>query len=196
MIHSQTDLKEIIMKKLTALTVFLMMSAGAAVAADQMQTVEHGKPMPHEHKHYGKAKHHSKKNGVPFGMAELNLTEEQKSKIKSIVDADRAQQNQNRHSNQIAKLKQNMQAYRTQEQTLFANKNFDEAKARKMIAQRVQQRAELEKKYAERELQKLKKRHALFQVLTPQQQKQYQENQQKKIDEMKKRHAKRFQIND
>ncbi len=185
------------MKKLTAFTVALMMTAGVAVAADQVQTPR-GEPMQQENGRHGKGKR-GDRNGLPFGMEELNLTDAQKTKIKAIMEADRPQRNQNIDSNKLAQMKQKMETYQNQERALMNNANFDENAARRMIAERAQQfsqdRAEMEKNRADRELQMLKKRHAVFQVLTPAQQKQYQENQQKKMAEMQKRHENRFQIN-
>lgn len=188
------------MKKLTAFTVALMMTAGVAVAAEQMQPPR-GEPMQHENGRHGKGMKGMKgdRNGLPFGMEELNLTDAQKTKIKAIMEADRAERTQNRDSNKMAQMKQKMETYQNQERALMGSKNFDENAARRMIAERAQQRAqeraEMEKNHADRELQMLKKRHAVFQVLTPAQQKQYQENQQKKMAEMQKRHENRFQMN-
>lgn len=187
------------MKKLTAFTAALMMSASVAVAADQMHP-QRGEPMPNSR--HEKGMKQNNKAHLPLGMAELNLTEAQKNQIKAIMEADRTQREQKHNGDKMAKMQQKiqkMQTYRNQERALMNNKNFDETAARRMIAERNQQfaqeRAEMEKNRAERELQMLKKRHAVFQVLTPEQQKQYQENQQKKMDEMQKRHENRFQIN-
>lgn len=180
------------MKKLTALTVALMMSAGVAMAASHVEHPhgEHG-GKPHHGKMHGKH-HKGKKDGLPFGFAELNLTDAQKTQIKAIMEADRAQKPAK--DEKMAEFKRKMDAQRQQERTLMSNKNFDEAAARKMIAERDQAREQQRQERNERELQMLKKRHAVFQILTPEQQKQLQENQQKKMAEMEKRHAE-FQKN-
>lgn len=175
------------MKKLTALTVTLMMSAGVAMAASHIEHPnmgEHG-GKPHHGKMHGK---HGKKDGLPFGFSELNLTDAQKTQIKAIMESDRAQKPA-KDENKMAQFKQKMEAKREQERALMSSKTFDEAAARRMIAERQQERIEQQNQHAERELQMLKKRHAVYQVLTPAQQKQLQENQQKKMAEMEKRHA-------
>lgn len=181
------------MKKLTALTVALMMSAGVAMAASHVEHPhgEHG-GKPHSGKMHGKH-HKGKKDGLPFGFAELNLTDAQKTQIKAIMEADRAQKPA-KDENKMAQFKQKMEAKREQERALMNSKTFDETAARRMIAERQQERMAQQNQHAERELQMLKKRHAVFQILTPEQQKQLQENQQKKMAEMEKRHAE-FQKN-
>lgn len=67
-----------------------------------------------------------------------------------------------------AEFQQKMAQRQSQEQQLLNSKNFDEQAARKLIAERQQERAELE-----RELQMLQARHAAFQVLTPAQQQKF-----------------------
>ena len=80
-----------------------------------------------------------------------------------------------------ASFKQKIQARQAAEQKLMSNKNFDEAAARQMILERQQERMNMERNHAEHELQMLKKRHAIFQVLTPTQQKQLQDEQQSRM---------------
>ncbi|QMT31730.1 Spy/CpxP family protein refolding chaperone [Alysiella filiformis] len=173
------------MKKLTALTVALMMSAGVAMAASHIEPA----PMERGGKHHH-GKMHGKKDGLPFGFAELNLSDEQKAKIKAIMEADRPQSPRN-DEQKIAQWQKRMENQREQERNLMSHKHFDENAARKMIAQRQQEREQQRQQNGERELQMLKKRHAVFQVLTPEQQQQYQANQEKKMAEMAKRHAER-----
>ena len=62
----------------------------------------------------------------------------------------------------------------------MANKTFDEAAARRLIAEREQARAQFQQRHADFEMQQLKKRHAVFQALTPAQQKQWLESQSKR----------------
>ena len=88
-----------------------------------------------------------KRDGLPRGFNELDLSEEQKSKIRSIMAQYRPQQPEN-HAARRAEFQQKM-------------------------AERQQERAELERQHAEHELQMLKARHAAFQVLTPAQQQKF-----------------------
>ncbi len=83
-----------------------------------------------------------------------------------------------------------MEARRAAEQKLMSNKTFDEAAARQMIVERQQERLQMEREHAERELQMLKKRHAIYQVLTPAQQKQLQELQQRRMENFENRKSK------
>lgn len=181
------------MKKLTALTIALMMSAGVAVAANHAEQ-HHPMGGGHGGKMHGQFKKQFKKDGLPFGFAELNLSDAQKAEIKRIMEADRSNESQ-KNDNKMAEFKQKMDAQRKQERALMSGKNFDEAAARQMIAERQQERMTQQNQRAERELKMLKKRHAIFQVLTAEQQKQYQANQEKKMAEMQKRHENRFKIN-
>ena len=111
-------------------------------------------------------------DGLPRGFNELDLSEEQKSKIRSIMAQYRPQQPEN-HAARRAEFQQKMAQRQAQEQQLIGGKNFDEQAARKLIAERQQERAELERQHAEHELQMLKARHATFQVLTPAQQQKF-----------------------
>ena len=113
-----------------------------------------------------------KRDGLPRGFNELDLSEEQKSKIRSIMAQYRPQQPEN-HAARRAEFQQKMAQRQAQEQQLIGGKNFDEQAARKLIAERQQERAELERQHAEHELQMLKARHATFQVLTPAQQQKF-----------------------
>lgn len=166
------------MKKLTIATLVLMTTAGVAVAAnstDNQTTPKHG-----EHKHGKIMRHHGGKHSdLPRGFEKLNLSDEQKAKIKAIVEANKPEAKAKKDP---ANFKQKMEARRQAEQKLMSGKQFDEAAARQMIVERQQERMGMEREFAERELQMLKKRHAIFQVLTPAQQKQFQEEQQKQLE--------------
>ena len=164
---------------LLASTAALLLSAGVAVAAGEaakqqpandMPPPPHGnRPKPH---HSDKMRNKFKRDGLPRGFNELDLSEEQKSKIRTIMAQNRSQQPEN-HAARHAAFQQKMAQRQSQEQQLLGSKNFDEQAARKLIAERQQERAELERQHAERELQMLKARHAAFQVLTPAQQQKF-----------------------
>lgn len=161
------------MKKTTALALAVLLAGNFASAAPAgVQAAKHF--------------HHMKgsKSELPRGFDRLNLSEEQKAKIKAIVEADR-QGKQAHHAQQREQrrqqFRQNAQTRLQQERALLGSKQFDEQAARKMIAERRQARLADEVQRTERELQMLKKRHAIFQVLTPAQQQQYQNMQ----DEMR-----------
>ena len=102
------------------------------------------------------------RGGFPRGLERLNLSEEQKQKIQAILEANRPQQAANSTTRT-----QRME----QRDELVQAGQFDEAKARQMINERNQRHVEME-------LQHLKTQHAIFQVLTPEQQKQWQEQRQ------------------
>ena len=131
-----------------------------------------------------------KRDGLPRGFNELDLSEEQKSKIRAIMAQYRPQQPEN-HAARRAEFQQKMAQRQSQEQQLLNSKNFDEQAARKLIAERQQERAELERQHAERELQMLQARHAAFQVLTPAQRQKYTELQKQQHQRFAERMARR-----
>ena len=164
---------------LLASTAALLLSAGVAVAAGEavkkQQTINDMPPPPHgdQKPHYpDKMNNKFKRDGLPRGFDTLDLSDAQKSKIRSIMAQYRPQQPEN-HAARRAEFQQKMAQRQSQEQQLINSKNFDEQAARKLIAERQQERAELERQHAEHELQMLKARHATFQVLTPAQQQKY-----------------------
>lgn len=171
------------MKKLTIATLALMTTAGVAFAANGNDNAPR---MDGEHRG-GKMMREHKKSDLPRGFEQLNLTDAQKAKIKAIVEADQPAPKANRDD---ASFKQKMEARRAAEQKLMSNKTFDEAAARQMIVERQQERLQMEREHAERELQMLKKRHAIYQVLTPAQQKQLQELQQRRMKNFENRKSK------
>uniref|UniRef100_UPI00359FF854 Spy/CpxP family protein refolding chaperone n=1 Tax=Neisseria dentiae TaxID=194197 RepID=UPI00359FF854 len=105
------------------------------------------------------------------------LTEEQKTKIRAIMEEGRDNRAQQPDDNRREAFRQQMENYRAAEQNLMKNPAFDEAAARNLIAQREQGMEEQRRQRAEFELQQLKKRHAVFQVLTPEQQQKWLEKQ-------------------
>lgn len=164
---------------LLASTAALLLSAGVAVAAGEaakQQPANDMPPPPHGDRqkphHSDKMRNKFKRDGLPRGFDELGLSEAQKSKIHDIMAQHRPRQPENTPARH-AEFQQKMAQRQSQEQQLLGSKNFDEQAARKLIAERQQERAELERQHAERELQMLKARHAAFQVLTPAQQQKF-----------------------
>lgn len=156
-----------------ASTAALLLSAGVAVAAGQaaqnipapqseMAPPPAGRPAPHgEHREHGRGR---KPDGLPRELDGLNLTGEQKTKIKTILEQNRDSRPADPTAHR-AEFLQKMQQRQQQEQQLIGSKTFDEQAARRLIAERQQE-------HATRELQMLKTCHAVFQVLPPVQQQQ------------------------
>lgn len=184
---------------LLASTAALLLSAGVAVAAGEavkQQAANDMPPPPHgdhskNHRHPNQMGNKFQRDGLPRGFDELDLSDAQKSKIRSIMAQYRPQQPEN-HAARRAEFQQKMAQRQAQEQQLIGGKNFDEQAARKLIAERQQERAELERQHAEHELQMLKARHTTFQVLPPAQQKKYiamqKQQQQRFAERMARRH--------
>lgn len=161
------------MKKITTLALALLIGANFATAAD---------PAAREHQGVYTKKHHkhAQRDGLPRGFEQLNLSEEQKAKIRAIAQSDRAARPAADKSARREAVKQKMQHRREQERRLLDARHFDEQAAQKLINERQQERLAMQQQHAERELQMLKKRHAIFQVLTPEQQRQYRQMQNEK----------------
>lgn len=158
-------------RKVLAIIIATLASSGVAFATSQVE--RNFKEEPPFARNIDKGK-----GGLPYGFNKLKLTVEQKEKIKKIMDENRQEKLKGDSQTQRReKFKQKMEQQRKQEQELLSKKQFDEQVARQMIQQRQDERETFEKEKAEHELQILKTRHAVFQVLTPQQQKQYLENQ-------------------
>lgn len=90
----------------------------------------------------------------------LNLSAAQKTQIEKIEQQYRQAQPSREQ------MQQQGQAWQQQHNQLLQNRTFNEAQARQLIQQRQQQRTEME-------LQRLRKQHAVFQVLNSQQQQQW-----------------------
>lgn len=164
-------------RTVSTLTIAALMSAGIAFAAGDNDNTKHTPKEPrHAHGQFDKKAPRGHQNGLPHGFESLSLSDAQKAKIKQIIEANRPVQPAN-HEQQRAQFQQKMQQRQMQEQALIRNKSFDEQAARAMIAERQQARAQMQAQHTEHELQLLKTRHAVFQVLTPAQQKQYLDNQ-------------------
>ena len=103
--------------------------------------------------------------GMPQDVQELNLSDVQKTKIRVIVQRFRPQVTS-------AREKQRSQ-YEQRVEKILRKPTFDEEEARSTIAKYRQENAGKKKEDAEHELQLMRQKHAIFQVLTPEQQEQY-----------------------
>ena len=163
--------KETEMKKITAIAAAALLGiTGAAVAADSAANMQ----QPKQTREF-------KRGELPRDLQALNLSATQKTRIQAILQEGRPAQTELSEA-QRNQMRAQAQAHRAAEQSLMANKTFDEAVARRLIAEREQARAQFQQRHADFEMQQLKKRHAVFQVLTPAQQKQWQERQNKRAE--------------
>ena len=161
--------KETEMKKITAIAAAALLGiTGAAVAADSAANMQ----QPKQTREF-------KRGELPRDLQALNLSAAQKTRIQAIMQEGRPAQTELSEA-QRNQMRAQAQAHRAAEQSLMANKTFDEAVARRLIAEREQARAQFQQRHADFEMQQLKKRHAVFQVLTPAQQKQWLESQSKR----------------
>ena len=161
--------KETEMKKITAIAAAALLGiTGAAVAADSAANMQ----QPKQTREF-------KRGELPRDLQALNLSAAQKTRIQAIMQEGRPAQTELSEA-QRNQMRAQAQAHRAAEQSLIANKTFDEAAARRLIAEREQARAQFQQRHADFEMQQLKKRHAVFQVLTPAQQKQWLESQSKR----------------
>ena len=161
--------KETEMKKITAIAAAALLGiTGAAVAADSAANMQ----QPKQTREF-------KRGELPRDLQALNLSAAQKTRIQAIMQEGRPAQTELSEA-QRNQMRAQAQAHRAAEQSLMANKTFDEAAARRLIAEREQARAQFQQRHADFEMQQLKKRHAVFQVLTPAQQKQWLESQSKR----------------
>lgn len=103
--------------------------------------------------------------GMPQDVQELNLSDVQKTKIRVIVQRFRPQVTS-------AREKQRSQ-YEQRVEKILRKPTFDEEEARSIIAKYRQENTGKKQEYAEHELQLMRQKHAIFQVLTPEQQEQY-----------------------
>ena len=103
--------------------------------------------------------------GMPQDVQELNLSDVQKTKIRVIVQRFRPQVTS-------AREKQRSQ-YEQRVEKILRKPTFDEEEARSTIAKYRQENSGKKQEYAEHELQLRRQKHAIFQVLTPEQQEQY-----------------------
>lgn len=164
---------------ISAVVVAVLTSTGIALATNQDGAIRDDMPPFHQQdREHAPKFDKSAHEGLPHKFNQLKLTDKQKAEIKKIMEANRPEKpSKDTQAQRREQFKQKMEQRRQQEQKLMMSKTFDEQAARQMIAQRQQERAAMEREQAERELQMLKTRHAVFQVLTAEQQKQYLENQ-------------------
>ncbi|MDT3253532.1 ATP-independent periplasmic protein-refolding chaperone Spy [Serratia sp. root2] len=149
------------MRKLTALFVastLALGSASMAFAADTtaVPATADAAPMKMMH-HKGEGK------GGPF--AGLNLTEQQRQQMRDIMKES--------HQNRGAGVKEERQALHN----LVASDSFDEAKAKSQIDA-------ISKAQSEHMLERAKAENKMYNLLTPEQKKQYNENYQKREQKM------------
>jgi len=153
------------MRKLTALFVASTLALGSASMAFAADTTAapaapasaaDAAPMKMMH-HKGEGK------GGPF--AGLNLTEQQRQQMRDIMKES--------HQNRGAGVKEERQALHN----LVASDSFDEAKAKSQIDA-------ISKAQSEHMLERAKAENKMYNLLTPQQKKQYNENYQKREQKM------------
>jgi len=161
----KNNFKEIIMRKLTALFVASTLALGSASMAFAADTTAapaapasaaDAAPMKMMH-HKGEGK------GGPF--AGLNLTEQQRQQMRDIMKES--------HQNRGAGVKEERQALHN----LVASDSFDEAKAKSQIDA-------ISKAQSEHMLERAKAENKMYNLLTPEQKKQYNENYQKREQKM------------
>ncbi|UOO81983.1 Spy/CpxP family protein refolding chaperone [Uruburuella testudinis] len=167
------------MKKTAAISAAVLMGlALTACSADKPQRgSKHEQGM---HKDF-------KRGGLPRDLRDLNLTDAQKAQIEQIMQQNRPQRGE-RPAPDAAEREQfrsRMEARRAAENSLLTNPTFDEAAARNLIAQGDQYQAQRQQRHNEAELQQLKTRHAVMQVLTPEQRQQWLAKQQQRQDARK-----------
>ncbi|MBY5923289.1 Spy/CpxP family protein refolding chaperone [Ferrimonas balearica] len=108
--------------------------------------------------HHGKAYHHEKRGHhggeVRKMLRGLDLTAEQKEKVKALIEAA--------HTDKPQRDMAKMEAHMAARQALMSSPDFDEAAAREMIGER-------QAKMADRELARMKLQHDIMQVLTDEQ---------------------------
>ncbi|UOP04290.1 Spy/CpxP family protein refolding chaperone [Conchiformibius kuhniae] len=151
------------MQRAGALVLSLFIGMNFAAAAD---AVRHG----------GEYRRVRGDEALPRGFDKLDLSAAQKAQIRAIVRADQeTRQSPESVRAQREALRRKMQSWREQERRLLGNRRFDEEAAQRLIAERHQERLAWQRQ--QHELRMLKKRHAIFQVLTPEQQRRYREMQ-------------------
>ncbi|AEF47929.1 ATP-independent periplasmic protein-refolding chaperone [Serratia plymuthica] len=149
------------MRKLTALFVastLALGSASMAFAADTTAAPATADAAPMKMMH-----HKGEGKGGPF--AGLNLTEQQRQQMRDIMKES--------HQNRGAGVKEERQALHN----LVASDSFDEAKAKSQIDT-------ISKAQSEHMLERAKAENKMYNLLTPEQKKQYNENYQKREQKM------------
>ena len=150
------------MRKVTAMVLastLALSSASFAFAAETTPATDapmqsHGKMMDHKGPHHGN----------PF--AELNLTEQQRTQMKALMKDSGPRVDR-------GEMKKQMDALHG----LVANESFDEAKVKSQIDQITQAQSA-------RMLERAKVENKMYNLLTPEQKKQFNENYQKRAEKM------------
>lgn len=163
------------MRKITAVSAAVLMGlALTACSSDKPQRDGRWEGFKH-----GQGMHHFGKEGnrgnVMRDLRGLNLTDEQKAQIKQILEQNRPQDNEPAEAER-SEIRSQMAQRRTAENSLITSPTFNEAAARELINQQYADRVQ---RHSEMELQKLKTRHAIMQVLTPEQRQQWLAKQEK-----------------
>ena len=161
------------MRKLTALALASTLAFGSvslAFAADTTTAAaapaEHGKMLQHK----------GPRHADPF--AGLNLTEQQRTQMRDLMKQEHA-----------AHPRGEGKAHMEQLHTLVASDSFDEAKAKAEIDA-------LTKARADQMLSRMRTENKMYNLLTPEQKKQFNENHQKRVEKMAERHAERAVAHD
>ncbi|GLS90646.1 hypothetical protein GCM10007916_17130 [Psychromonas marina] len=138
------------------------MQNGQNNAQDCSMVKEDGRGKHQGGKHKGKGKGKNKQ----MGFAKLDLTDQQKADMKTIMSAQKAEKKEQ-------KTDADRLAQRAEMQALMSAETFDEAKAKSLIdAQEAQK--------SERKLSMLKAKHEMFQLLTDEQKAEFAEMQMKR----------------
>ena len=117
------------MKKITAIAAAALLGiTGAAVAADSAANMQ----QPKQTREF-------KRGELPRDLQALNLSAAQKTRIQAILQEGRPAQTELSEA-QRNQMRAQAQAHRAAEQSLIANKTFDEAAARRLIAERMLER--------------------------------------------------------
>lgn len=106
-------------------------------------------------------KHHGKMKHKQMGFAQLDLSDQQKQEMKTIMSSSKKQ-------NKRQKSDSERLAHQAEMQALMHSETFDEEKAKALISKK-------QSKKGERKLAMLKAKHQMFQLLTDEQKVQYTE---------------------
>lgn len=111
-------------------------------------------------------KHKGKGKNMQMGFQKLDLTEQQKQEMKTIMTSLKAEKKQQ-------KTNEERLAQRAEMQALMAAENFDEAKAKEIISAK-------QVKRSEQQLAKMNAKHKMYQLLTDEQKAEFAEMQMKR----------------
>jgi protein CpxP len=106
-------------------------------------------------KHKGKGKGKNRGQNQQMGFEKLNLTDEQKAEMKTIMSSQKGQK-------RVQKTDTERLAQQAEMQSLMQAETFDEAKAEELISNQ-------QSKRNANKLEKMKAKHAMYQLLTDEQ---------------------------